>query len=490
MATSTVVAGISYDTLGNGGRKLVRLSNGWFVVAVWDSFNYQINLYVSKDNGQTWSRLCYIKDATNTYRGSITSHSNKVTVLFANAATVRSVTIDATSQIDTNIFSLNKLVDTQSGIWTDQVSIVSNNTGTELHTVWASKNTTYPNCFNIRYSKSTDGGVTWSTPTQLTTRNTTGDYYQNPSIAIKGDGNPIIVCETSLNKSIHCLRYNGSAWSGVDVYAGNTYAQSNPSAVVDGNGVIHVVWHGRNASQTTNFRITYSKSTDGGATWSAIEYPSEASYYQESPVISVDKNNNLYVFYLGLSSLDSSYYDIYYVKKTASWGSLNKLTSTTTNHAIHPSVIEKETGSMIGWVWVDLQSSSVKFDSMTFNVPPTLTLTSPTNNQVLSEGQSILKNDKTDFLFKILPNDSDSSDTIQYSVLLRNVTRTTYTSCSKGVEFTYILPFSELLLGNNLVTVKIKDNNGAETIRNFTVRRTMPDTLSQKSVYDTMVYFA
>ncbi|HEY4623271.1 MAG TPA: hypothetical protein VIH12_05380, partial [Solibacillus sp.] len=58
---STVVAQ-PYSTAGNGGRKLVRLSNGWLVAATRKTD--VIYFYVSKDEGLKWNPLTAINYVT------------------------------------------------------------------------------------------------------------------------------------------------------------------------------------------------------------------------------------------------------------------------------------------------------------------------------------------------------------------------------------------------------------------------------------------
>lgn len=120
------------------------------------------------------------------------------------------------------------------------------------------------------------------------------------------------------------------------------------------------------------------------------------------------------------------------------------------------------------------------------NNPPTLALTSPTDNQVLSEGQTVLLSTNADFVLQITADDADAADTLQYSVELRGSVVQAYTNCAKGAPFNYTIPYSSLLLGNNAVTVKAKDNNGAEKVFSFTLRNKVPTSISQQSVYEVL----
>jgi hypothetical protein len=187
-STALNVVGNNYSTLGNGGRKLVRLSNGWFVCVAWDGTGHILNFYVSKDNGSTWSLLCYAAwNPSLTYNESaICCYGTKV-ICITNATldtNVYTYKFDATT-ISGSLPSAAYLDSSQTSFGPG-VSIEADSTGV-IHAVWSSKNATYPNSYNIRYAKSTDGGSTWSAPTQVTVNNTSGVYVQNPSVVIKNN---------------------------------------------------------------------------------------------------------------------------------------------------------------------------------------------------------------------------------------------------------------------------------------------------------------
>lgn len=290
---STVV-GSNYSLAGNGGRKLVRLSNGWLVAAVRNA-STSIIFYKSSDNGVTWSQLCYASITSTTSSWAITSRGTIVYAIFQDAGwtTIPFCMFDATTVANTAI-SLTTYVDTgQTANAVGGVSLTINAAGTELHAAWSSRNSTYQNSFNIRYAKYDIASNTWGSVEQVTNKNTTGWDNKNPCIVVRSDGNPTIIFD-AINSTgeyrIYANSYSGTAWStansslGIQVYGGSTYAQSNPCAVVDGNGVIHVVWHGKDATDSSKFNIRYSKSTDGGSTWSSpIKLTSGNVYDQMNP---------------------------------------------------------------------------------------------------------------------------------------------------------------------------------------------------------------
>lgn len=119
------------------------------------------------------------------------------------------------------------------------------------------------------------------------------------------------------------------------------------------------------------------------------------------------------------------------------------------------------------------------------NAAPVVTLKS-SGNSTLSEGQIIQKYDKNNFSFNINANDTDASDTLQYSVWFKNVVRSTWANIAKNTDITYTVPYSEMLTGNNVVTVKARDDKGRETSITFTLRNITPNSYCQADVHTLM----
>lgn len=312
--TDTTVVAQAYDTSGNGGRKLVRLSNGWLVAGVYNSTNTRVELYISKDNGLTFpisitSGMSIVGSLTGLAIEAIGTFVY-VAILQSNGAIVLVVyNMLTTTKVFNSVLDSNK----SSG---GGISLVSNSSGTELHACWASKNSTYPNSFNIRYAKGTinaDGTVTWGAVEQVTSNNTTSYYNQNPSVIIGSNGYPIIISEadSSSNYQIHSHKFDGSTWSGKVIYNGGSYIQSSPSAIyvpqsINGlaNGRIWVAWHGTDATDTAVNNIRVSYSDDGGVTWSTMNKLSSGNLNNMTHAsITANKLNEIFVVYTNNAGL-------------------------------------------------------------------------------------------------------------------------------------------------------------------------------------------
>jgi hypothetical protein len=337
---ATVVAS-AYDTSGNGGRKLVRLSNGWLIAGVFDSANNLIRIYVSKDNGATFSLLCNLTSFATTPSFSIANKGTMVYVVTARQSDTNAYFFNfdaATVSAGSTLSSISSIDSSQSNF--NGCSLAINSAGTELHAAWASKNATLPNSWNVRYVKGTisqvDGSVTWGVVEQVTTVNTAGGYdVLNPSIIISSNNIPIIFANTTnlyfngaivttggSYYSIVAFKRDSSlttgnssvnvAWSYKNAFLDNSgRQQSNPSAIfvpqsINGlaDGRIWVAWHGTDNIDMNAYNIRVSYSDDGGSTWSAMQkLTSGNTQNMVYATITANKANGVYVLFERWSDL-------------------------------------------------------------------------------------------------------------------------------------------------------------------------------------------
>lgn len=362
VSTPTTVVASAYGTQGNGGRKLVRLSNGWLIALTNDSGTTD-HIYKSTDNGTNWSQLCTINSAAEL--GAMTSYNNSVYILYRGDSTskVYSLAIDCAAVSDSDQSGSKVEVDSQTALGTGY-SISSDSSGV-LHAVWCSQNATYPDSYNIRYSKSTDSGANWAAPTQVTTSNTAGTNNIMPSIVIDTSNNPHVIHVLSANSdtTYFILTQNYSvSWTQVVVFSPGDYVQNYPSAVVDSSGNIHVAWNGKSASETNSFGIKYSKSTNDGANWEAatsiVAGSNSSDLNQLQPSITADSSNNVYVVWLGIST--SSVYQIRKIVYIGSWGSVTELTTAATA-STYPGTLSNYTSFTDPLCIYKDQNATVKF---------------------------------------------------------------------------------------------------------------------------------
>lgn len=384
VTSPTTVVASAYDTSGNGGRKLVRLSSGTIVAAVYDSSALTYRLYKSTDNGMSFTPLTtFLTNAlgTGTIAGcALVAYSSTQVgfayVFSAGAAgdqKIRFTRVNVSDGTNTGIVDVDF---GQVSVSSPTINIDSNG---KLWIGTSTKNSTYPNSFNIRVSSSTDGGQTWAAPTQVTNKNTSGYDITNPCIIIKNNGSPVIVAQYNANLSYSILAFpwNGASFPNQDtcpvVYLGNSYSQSNPCAVVDSNDVIHVVWHGKDATDSSVDNIRYSKSTDGGSTWSAMTKLTNGNVdIQENASITVNKTNNK--IYIVWSGRYNSYYQIQHKNYDGNAWSSTTIQTSVNSHKRTPSTLADSTDFTTPLTIYKDEASAVKFFG-TWTAPVTQKLT-------------------------------------------------------------------------------------------------------------------
>jgi hypothetical protein len=389
ITTPVTVVNRPFDTSGNGGRRLVRLSNGWLVAAVANTDDgNRVYFYKSGDNGRTWEQLCWTASAGNYF--AITSNGTSVYCLFAGVGggTVRFVKFDATTV--SNAAQSDSTVATSGQTSINGVSITTAPDGT-LHATWVAITTTYPNSYNIRYSKSTDDGQTWATPTQVTKRNASGFDYTKPTIVVK-NADPFIIAETNMasrplvvfSPSLTDMWETSAAWGNGVIFApsSSTYPALSPCALVkkygSNVGRIFAGWHGLDATDNTKQNVRVAYSDDDGATWTVIgKITTGNTVDRKNVTLTEDTNGNVYAIYEDNGTIKFQVC----LNGTTTFGDL-----TTIETGTNPSALES--GAFAAVPVIYKTSTSVKFHG-SFNNSPALTLTSPSDNQTLSEGNAL-----------------------------------------------------------------------------------------------------
>lgn len=347
----------------------VRLDSGRLIKVLNDS-DTNLEVLYSDDNGDNWDQLCFASNGGYLNNGiSVVTDGINVTVMYMTSNTIYvSNTFNGDTQTNVDISGNSVTIDSgQSGNpGSRSVSLAIALNG-DLHAALVSKNATAPDSFNIRYSKSTDGGATWDSPTQVTSFNSTGaNGYGNPSIVIDSTGNPHVLCNYASigpDYRIRCVSFNGTSWnSAVNVYQGGTHTQSSPSADVLSDGTIIVAWQGRDATDTSDSHIRFSQSDDNGVTWSSMEKLESGPYDNGRPSITRDTNDKIFITYFGQSVASPTIYQIKLIEGVSGlWETPVNITNDTSN-ALYPSSCSNYRNfEKPLTVWQDGQDSDVKF---------------------------------------------------------------------------------------------------------------------------------
>jgi hypothetical protein len=158
------------------------------------------------------------------------------------------------------VFSAPKNVSNNSDYsFTPQVAV---DAAGNIYTVW--EDDTASNS-NILFSRSTDGGATFSAPRNLS--NSSGWSF-DPRLLVDSQGgiNVVWVCDAPGNHDIFFSRStDGGGSFSAPLNLSNDAADSlSPQLAVDTSGNISVVWE----NDSITFGVLFSHSTDGGATFS------------------------------------------------------------------------------------------------------------------------------------------------------------------------------------------------------------------------------
>jgi hypothetical protein len=440
------IANVNYDTSFSGQRKIVKLTNGWLIAMVTE-INAKLRFYKSTDNGLTWTYIAYrTLTSGNTYITSMTSYGTTVCFsLCITTGTALGITkFDAAGTIPPDLVTAEVIVDSSQTAFGNHCNIVANPSNNYLYAVWVSQNASYPNSWNTRFSKSLDGGVTWSAVTQLTTLNTAGYAYIKPSITLTSAGNPVVVLyvqESTTTYFIRSFTYNGSAWNSVvTVYSAGTYTQDGPSIVTDASGVIHAVWAGLDSTDTTKLNIRYSKSTDNGATWSAAtKLTSGNTYDQMTPSISYNGGGDISIVFSG-NTAGYTPRNIKSIKYTGgSWGSVVQLTNEcgASNLADPSSLAYYGASTEPILLYADATSATTRFFMASTTYTATVTMNSLTYSSLAWTISAPVGGSLTACRLKI-----------------NGTLKQTYTTNLLS-QLTYVIAIGDLNVGSNTVTIEV-----------------------------------
>lgn len=181
--------------------------------------------------------------------------------------------------------------------WTEPINISPNLPGLDnqpdlcidnngvLHCVFTHKLAS--NWRKIYYSKSTDDGLTWTTPEDISLNPDTS--LMNPHIV--ADTNNILYVSYDYNTGnpaaiqVKLKTYDGNQWSGPFIVSNGMYSCHQNQLVIDNNNRVYVFW----IFQTNKTYYRYFENN----TWSEIIYPYPGNFKLILGSAVIDNNNNL-----------------------------------------------------------------------------------------------------------------------------------------------------------------------------------------------------
>nr|MCH9657354.1 glycoside hydrolase [archaeon] len=237
---------------------------------------------------------------------SIATDGTNILVTWAHSDTPSNSDIFFSKSTDGGITWSTPQNISNTGIVSSRPSIATD--GTNILVTWAHSDTPSGN-FEILFSKSTDGGITWSTPQNISN---TGGGSEFSSIATDGT-NILVTWRHAASGNVEILfsksTDGGITWSTPQNISNNSEVSSHPSIATDGTNIL-VTW---DDNLLGNQNIFFSKSTDGGITWSTPQNISNTGIVSSHPSIATDGTNILVTW---AHSDTPSNSDIFFSKST------------------------------------------------------------------------------------------------------------------------------------------------------------------------------
>lgn len=172
----------------------------------------------------------------------------------------------------------------------------------------------YQTAYHIFVAKSTDNGLTWHILNGGKPIESVGDYNQRvPAIAIdQTDGLHVVWYgpdEATANDDENQIKYvrstdGGVTWSAwrnitpVTGYRGQALWQEHPTIYIDHTNQIYIVWEGRDDWYAQSAQIKFTRSTDGGHTWAPWLNVAPSNHSHSRPAL-VATSEQLYLFAYG-----------------------------------------------------------------------------------------------------------------------------------------------------------------------------------------------
>lgn len=406
-----------HNTKGNGGRKEVKLANGWLIAAVYNS--YFVTVHKSMDDGDTWSEVGTRSHQPNRVQDvAMVSKGNNVYLLSSVKRAEYYYIMEnmlTEQNIRDSVMPSGGSIDSSYTAKADAggVSLVVDPSGAEIHGAWSVVGAAYKNGFNIRYAKGTfngDGTVTWGAVVPVTNANLAlgGLDITDPSIVVR-DGAPFIfvahnyqkvsnhifVASTQITTNEGSTNYAYTGFGSKIVHLNAGHIQSASSAIfvppeINGltQGRFWVTWHGRHAGSATNPDIFVSYS-DNGVNWATPKlFDNPSSYAQIYPSITCDKNNKIAIIFNGTTDNGVQVRAVFHTNNA--WSDIVDIAPQESRNPVtlFDPTFQGVMGEVPPTVYMDVTGGAVNhIGTFTTNKAPTLTLNT-INNATLYENDT------------------------------------------------------------------------------------------------------
>jgi len=268
-----------------------------YVYAGWMQYagnKIYIAIRVSADGGSTWGAV----------KKLFTSNQGQYDIVLATTSTgavyatyMQGNHIMFSKSTDHGV-TFTAPIQVSGGTWADKPWIATSGNGADVYITWTTRG-------NLYAANSHNAGSTWSTPLQVT--NETGMYYFSNGGTVLPNGTAVMVGSeypesgnaTRLTGPVPIVVFRttdgGTSWTRAvpdTLNTGVTYATSSVTTVAsDANGTLALVYSG-SLTVGASGHVYVRRSTDSGATWGArVELTTSAGGADATSVAAAGKNN-------------------------------------------------------------------------------------------------------------------------------------------------------------------------------------------------------
>ncbi len=362
-----------------GQRKLARDSNGYLYCVYNRTYGGASNIMCAKstDDGVNWTEYTLTASATISHRGpSIAVDSyDYLHVVFNSSkdggggAGNGGITYMRSTDGGAS-WGTTRYLTKGDSLLSQMYPCMAVDSTDKLHVVWYGRYSGTGANYEIRYCNSTNRGMTWSWPSNVTTYSLfeTGTA---PSMAIDSNDFVHVVWHSTMGGAggieIRYSTENGRGiWSAAVTISvdSNSNDQTYPCIAIDGDDYLHVVWYGKWSGGSVT-QIRYTKKT---TTWSAPYNISEYTGNQYNPSISVTTGlNDLKVVWYGQKYAGDSALDLRFSEyKSTRWYQPTNLTYSMAYNFYYPNLIwaENPNGTnrpYAGYAFIYANSTTIKY---------------------------------------------------------------------------------------------------------------------------------
>jgi hypothetical protein len=206
--------------------------------------------------------------------------------------------------------------------------------------------------YQIKFTRSTDGGQTFTTPVTIST---TSIHSQNPAIAAftSGNQNYVFVTWSQLQSNIYQIYLTRSTDGGVTFEPPVNLSSSKAGATrsnvaLDSAGNLYIAWHDDRFGPS---EIMLRKSTDFGATFQSVMRVTSNGIVSLFPYIAFDRSNNVLISWYQLTNKK---YDVFFAKSTTggdNFTNRNQLSETDCNSRFPKIIVDQN--NVYHYFWQD-----------------------------------------------------------------------------------------------------------------------------------------